>query len=142
MTSQICSGYADHVTMTFCKNAFRASTGITMPPLLLVVTEMTEVHSEFLTIIWHTWTDRQSEGQSIQCIVNDPIHTHTHMHACVRLGSTVSSLLVRVFPTSAEDGRVAVTDKPASRYVFTTVAGSPCTTQNTEEYTCACRWTC
>lgn len=27
-----------------------------------------------------------------------------------RLGSTVSNLLVHVFPTSVEDGRVAVTD--------------------------------
>jgi len=42
-------------------------------------------------------------------------HTHACTHACACLGSTVSSLLVHVFPTSVEDGTVAVTEPPASR---------------------------
>ena len=46
-----------------------------------------------------TYIDRQTKGErdSIQYI-NNPIHTHTHTHTCARLGSTVSSLLVHVFP--------------------------------------------
>jgi hypothetical protein len=80
-TSKICSGYGDHVIMTFCKKAFRASTGHHNAS----TTTGSDGDDRSTKWISHnymvTYMDRQRERDSTECIVNDPIHTHMHAHA-------------------------------------------------------------